>query len=38
MVQVKKADYLKNYFEGTDTQEITLEEASNILENKISRP
>ena len=37
MVQVKKADYLKNYFEGTDTQEITLEEASNILENKISR-
>ena len=37
IVQVKKADYLKNYFEGTDTEEITLEEANNILENKISR-
>ncbi|MCD7908989.1 MAG: ABC transporter permease [Clostridium sp.] len=37
MVQVKKADYLKNYFAGTDTKEITLSEAQDILENKMAR-
>ena len=37
MVQVKKADYLKKYFEGTDTKEISLSEAQDILENKMAR-
>ena len=37
LVEVKKADYLENYFEGTDTKEITLAEAEDILENKIAR-
>lgn len=37
MVQVKKADYLKKYYEGTDTQEVNLAEAQNILENKMVR-
>ncbi len=37
MVQVKKADYLKKYYEGTDTQEVNLAEAQNILENKMAR-
>lgn len=37
MVQVKKADYLKKHFEGTDTQEVNLAEAQNILENKMAR-
>ena len=37
MVQVKKADYLKQYFEGTDTKEISLSEAQDILENKMAR-
>ena len=37
MVQVKKADYLKEYFEGTDTKEISLSEAQDILENKMAR-
>lgn len=37
MVQVSKADYLKKYFEGTDTQEVSLAEAQNILENKMPR-
>lgn len=37
MVQVKKADYLKAYFAGTDTKEISLTEAQDILENKMAR-
>lgn len=37
LVEVKKADYLKEYFEGTDTKEITLAQAEDILENKIAR-
>lgn len=37
MVQVSKANYLKKYFEGTDTKEVSLTEAQNILENKMPR-
>lgn len=37
LVEVKKAKYLKNYFEGTDTKEITLAEANDILENRLVR-
>lgn len=36
-VPVKKADYLKTYFAGTDTKEVTLSEAYDILENKLAR-
>ncbi|MCI9146993.1 MAG: ABC transporter permease [Hungatella sp.] len=37
MVKVKKADYLKAYFEGTDTKEVSLSEAWDILENRLAR-
>ncbi len=36
-VPVKKADYLKTYFAGTDRKEVTLSEAHDILENKLVR-
>lgn len=36
-VPVKKADYLKTYFAGTDRKEVTLSEAHDILENKLAR-
>lgn len=36
-INIKGITYLEEYFAGTDTTEVTVEEAKNILENKIQR-
>ncbi|RGS80098.1 ABC transporter permease [Coprococcus sp. AF21-14LB] len=36
-IDIKGITYLEEYFAGTDTTEVTVEEAKNILENKIQR-
>lgn len=36
-INIKGITYLEEYFAGSDTTEVTVEEAKNILENKIQR-
>lgn len=36
-INIKGIKYLEEYFAGTDTTEVSVEEAKNILENKIQR-